>query len=296
MFEIFFGKKKVVVEIRRSWAEIIIDLAREHTSSFVTIMQALIVAHVIEILVLAIVIVALVCIIKQMHRGRPSNLSLFQQKEQAATISISNNITTTNDQSRGDMENIGHQINNHTIEARVFVNPPPQLTMDTHIPTWLELVELYVSNEKDEEVKYTIIMGYVQHEMIKQVNITSKSKSKADKIKRWIDMKEQLMSLHGAKLNERHGEDEINYKAISERIQGSNESVSQFGKALMEMAQKLLKSENITSLKDTLQSQFIYGLTNKDIAEKVMTRCYDRKLEKNHLSMNETLNYAKHLE
>ena len=114
-------------------------------------MQAFIVAHVIEILVLAIVIVALVCIIKQMHRGRPSNLSLFQQKEQAATISISNNITTTNDQSRGDMENIGHQINNHTIEARVFVNPPPQLTMDTHIPTWLELVELYVSNEKDED-------------------------------------------------------------------------------------------------------------------------------------------------
>ena len=64
----------------------------------------------------------------------------------------------------------------------------------------------------------------------------------------------------------------------------------------MEMAQKLLKSENITSLKDTLQSQFIYGLTNKDIAEKVMTRCYDRKLEKNHLSMNETLNSSKHLE
>ena len=59
MFEIFFGKKKVVVEIRRSWAEIIIDLAREHTSAFVTIMQAFIVAHVIEILVLAIVIVTL---------------------------------------------------------------------------------------------------------------------------------------------------------------------------------------------------------------------------------------------
>ena len=48
----------------------------------------------------------------------------------------------------------------------------------------------------------------------------------------------------------------------------------------MEMAQKLLKSENITSLKDTMQSQFIYGSTNKDIAEKVMTRCYDRQLEK----------------
>ena len=98
-------------------------------------MQTFIEAHVIEILVLAIEIVALVCIVKQMHWVRPSNLSLFQQKEQAATMSISNNITTTNDQSRGDMVNIGHQINNHTIEEWVFINPSSQLTMDTHIPT-----------------------------------------------------------------------------------------------------------------------------------------------------------------
>jgi len=107
MFEIFFGKKqKLVVEIKRSWAEIIIDLAREQTSAHVTIMHAFIVAHVIEILVLAIIIVALICIIKQMYKGRPSHISSFQQKEQAATISISNNISTTNDQLRGEMENI----------------------------------------------------------------------------------------------------------------------------------------------------------------------------------------------
>ena len=79
MFEIFFGKKQeVVVEIKRSWTEIMIDLAREHTAAFVTIMQAFIVAHVIEILVLAIIIVALICIIKQMYKGRPNNISSFQ--------------------------------------------------------------------------------------------------------------------------------------------------------------------------------------------------------------------------
>ena len=58
------------------------------------------------------------------------------------------------------------------------------------------------------------MMGYVQHEMMKQVNITSKSKNKADKINRWIDMKLQLMRLHEAKLNERNEEDEINFKAM----------------------------------------------------------------------------------
>jgi hypothetical protein len=288
MLEIFFGKKpEVVVEIKRSWAEIMIDLAREHTAAFVTIMQAFIVAH---------VIVALICIIRQMYKGRPSHISSFQQKEQAATISISNNITTTNDQSRGDMENIGNQINYHTIDPRVFINPPPQLTMDTHIPTWLELVELYVLKEKVEDVKYTIMMGYVQPEVMKQLNITSQSKSRAEKINRWIDMKEQLMKLHETKFNENFEEGSINFKTMGERIQGINESTSQFGKSLLEMAQKLLESDNIAVLKDTLQSQFIYGPNNKEIAEKLMTRLYDRELEKKELSKQEALDYANHLE
>jgi hypothetical protein len=194
------------------------------------------------------------------------------------------------------MENIGNQINNHTIDPRVVINPPPQLTMDTHIPTWLELVELYVLKEKVEDVKYTIMMGYVQPEVMKQLNITSQSKSRAEEINRWLDMKEQLMKLHEAKFNENFEEDNINFKTMGERIQGINESTSQFGKSLLEMAQKLLKSDNIATLKDTLQSQFIYGLNNKDIAEKLMTRLYDRKLEKKELSMQETLDYANHLE
>jgi hypothetical protein len=168
--------------------------------------------------------------------------------------------------------------------------------MDTQIQTWLELVELYVSKERDDNVKYTIMMAYVQPEVMKQLNITSQSKSRTQKINRWIDMKEQLMKLHEAKFNENFEEDSINFKVMGERIQGINESTSQFGKSLSEMAQKLLKSDNIATLKDTLQSQFIYGLNNKDIAEKVMTRLYDRKLEKKELSMQETLDYANHLE
>ena len=44
------------------------------------------------------------------------------------------------------------------------------------------------------------------------------------------------------------------------------------------------------------QSKFIYGLNNKDIAEKLMTRLFDRKLQKKDLCMKETLDYANHLE
>ena len=136
MFELFFGTKpEIVVEVRRSWAEIIIESARDHTAAWVAIMQAFIIAHTIEIIVLAMIIIVLLSVIKQMHKGRPSDLSLLQ-KEQATQISITNHITTTNDQSGGDMENSGNQINNHTIEPVVLINPPPHLTMETHIPTW----------------------------------------------------------------------------------------------------------------------------------------------------------------
>jgi len=68
--------------------------------------------------------------------------------------------------------------------------------MDTHIST---LVELNVLKEKVEDVKYTIMMGYVQKEVMKQLNITSQSKRRAEEIIRWTDMKEQLMKLHEAK-------------------------------------------------------------------------------------------------
>ncbi len=85
------------------------------------------------------------------------------------------------------MENIGSQINNQTIDPRVVINPPPQLTMDTHIST---LVELNVLKEKVEDIKYTIMMGYVQKEVMKQLNITSQSKRRAEEIIRWTDMKE----------------------------------------------------------------------------------------------------------
>ena len=162
MFELFFGTKpEIVVEVRRSWAEIIIESARDHTAAWVAIMQAFIIAHTIEIIVLAMIIIVLISVFKQMHKGRPSDLSLLQ-KEQATQISITNNITTTNDQSGGDMENSGNQTNNHTIEPAVLINPPPHLTMETHIPTWLELAELYVLKEKDDDVKYTVMMGYRQ--------------------------------------------------------------------------------------------------------------------------------------
>ena len=63
---------------------------------------------------------------------------------------------------------------------------------------------------------------------MKQLNITSQSKSKVQLFNRWIDMKEQLMQLHEAKWKERYEEDSASFKTMGEKIQGIDESVSQF--------------------------------------------------------------------
>ena len=140
MFELFFGTKpEIVVEVRRSWAEIIIESARDHTAAWVAIMQAFIIAHTIEIIVLAMIIIVLISVFKQMHKGRPSDLSLLQ-KEQATQISITNNITTTNDQSGGDMENSGNQTNNHTIEPAVLINPANVILIGYTLPVFVPLI------------------------------------------------------------------------------------------------------------------------------------------------------------
>ena len=68
--------------------------------------------------------------------------------------------------------------------------------------------------EKVEDVKYTIMMGYVQPEVMKQLNITSQSKSRAEEINRWLDMRDQLMKLHEAKFNE-NVEEDVSIPAIS---------------------------------------------------------------------------------
>jgi hypothetical protein len=40
---------------------------------------------------------------------------------------------------------------------QVWLTGPAHLPIETHIPTCLELVELYVLKEKDKHVKYTIM-------------------------------------------------------------------------------------------------------------------------------------------
>ncbi len=45
-----------------------------------------------------------------------------------------------------------------------------------------------------------------------------------------------------------------------------------------------------------MKKQFIDGLQNKDVAEKVMLKLYEKKSKNKFLSVNETIELARHIE
>jgi hypothetical protein len=90
------------------------------------------------------------------------------------------------------MDNIGSPINNHTKDLRVLINPPPQLTMDTHIPTRIETLDAYEDNCSAER-RYRVAILYITHDILKQVNLISASQSEG--VDRYKNLKDQLLNL-----------------------------------------------------------------------------------------------------
>jgi hypothetical protein len=75
-----------------------------------------------------------------------------------------------------------------------------------------------------------------------------------------------------------------------------NRSTPLFGTALTTIARKLLPTVELHSLAEILKKQFIDGLQNKDVAEKVMLKFYEKKSINKILSVDETIELAKHIE
>jgi hypothetical protein len=73
-------------------------------------------------------------------------------------------------------------------------------------------------------------------------------------------------------LNQQIEEEEISLKAMADRTQQMNESITEFGTALTNIAKKLLPTVDMHSLAEMFKKQFIDGLQNKDVAEKVMPK------------------------
>jgi len=129
-----------------------------------------------------------------------------------------------------------------------------------------------------------------------QINIISKNKSTSENINRFENLKEQLLKLDENHLNQQIEEEEISLKAMADRTQQMHESITEFGTALTNIARKLLPTVDMHSLAEILKKQFIDGLQNKDVAEKVILKLYEKKSKNKNLSVKETIELAKHIE
>jgi hypothetical protein len=79
---------------------------------------------------------------------------------------------------------------------------------------------------------------------------------------------------------------------MADRTQPMHESITEFGTALTNIARKLLPTVDMHSLAEILKKQFINGLQNKDVAEKVMLKLYKKKSKNKNLSVKETIELA----
>ena len=101
---------------------------------------------------------------------------------------------------------------------------------------------------------------------------------------------------HIKQINQQSEDEEFSLKSLVDRKQQMNESLIEYGTTLTKMVKKLLPTVNTQNPTQILEKQFIDGLQNRDTAEKVMLKLYEKKSKKKHLSKDETIELARHVE
>jgi hypothetical protein len=211
---------------QRDLSEIVLEYVKKQSNAFVNIMQTFIIAHTVEIVTLMVIIVTIVYILKKIYDGRPSYNKLFiedQEVKESKAICITNNITTTTNTSNGDVRDSASQ-NNRTIDITPMIEQPQSLDHDTDIPKYLETC--------NKENWYKIAISYINHTIIKKINLISISKSEG--INRYEHLKNQLLLLNNQDENKAIEVIKLNFKTMGERKQNKNETIEEYGTSLIE--------------------------------------------------------------
>jgi hypothetical protein len=223
----------------RDLSEIVLEYVKKQSNAFVNIMQTFIIAQTVEIIALMVITVTMVYILKKMWEGRPSYNTLFiedQEAKESKAICITNNITTTTNTSNGDVRDSSSQ-NNRTMDITSMIKQPQSLDNNTDIPTWIEAMETYLET-CNKENWYKIAISYINHTVIKKINLISISTSEG--INRFEHLKNQLLLLNNQDENKAKEVIKLNFKTMGERKQNKNETIEEYGTSLIEMTRVLL--------------------------------------------------------
>jgi len=279
---------------QRDLSEIVLEYVKKQSNAFVNIMQTFIIAHTVEIVTLMVIIVTIVYILKKMYDGRPSYNTLFiedQEAKESKAICITNNITTTTNTSNGDVRDSASQ-NNRTIDITSMIKQPQSLDHDTDIPTWIETMETYLET-CNKENWYKIAISYINHSIIKKINLISINNSEGTN--RYDHLKNQLLLLNNQDENKVKEVIKLNFKTMGERKQNKNETIEEYGTSLIEMARVLLPLATLNMVEEILKQQFADGISNKEIAQQVKLKIYEKERKQKQFNLTDTINFAKDL-
>ena len=105
-------------------------------------------------------------------------------------------------------------------------------------------------------------------------------------------LKKQLIDSYAPKKNI-SGTNLVTFQDLLLRVQLENESVSSFGNSLMSIANIALPNVSLENYYDILKDQFIYGIRNDRLREKVTMKLNKiNDIAKEKITMTELVRYA----
>jgi hypothetical protein len=145
----------------------------------------------------------------------------------------------------------------------------------------------------NKENWYKIAISYINHSIIKKINLISINNSEGTN--RYDHLKNQLLLLNNQDENKVKEVIKLNFKTMGERKQNKNETIEEYGTSLIEMARVLLPLATLNMVEEILKQQFADGISNKEIAQQVKLKIYEKERKQKQFNLTDTINFAKDL-
>jgi len=296
----FWYKKTPVYEPTNN--EMLLKALRNIITELVSTIKLTITMHFIEMIVIVALVIAIVFLLRWLYKGRPScdehntksqdketsnnapNMSTMYQPNTATTVNLYGSVQLKDPIESTHIWNNGNKfspINN-------IVKAPKEFNESMCVETWLEQIECFL-RPFDKRIWVETASTYLSEAPYKKIRNMKELKKKEDG---FDQLKKQLIDSYAAKKNN-FGTNLLTFQDVLSRVQLENESVSNFGNNLISIAQIALPNVCLEHIDDILKDQFIFGIRDERIREKVTMKLdKTNDITKQKITLTELINYA----
>ena len=144
-----------------------------------------------------------------------------------------------------------------------LVLPPQQFTTTSNVRTWLKRFDLFVNSNGIINNKREVLLSYLDDETL---NILENSRQ--NEALSYEECTERLIEL----FEDRAEPKPVSRERFYKRVQDPNEKIIQFASCLSELGRKAYHDLPPESIDIILKDQFIYGLANQTIQDRVLSQ------------------------